>query len=494
MNLFLSYCHKDHIVADRVDSNLMSVGINVIRDIRDFSTYASLKQLMAQSVDDSDKMVLIVSDSYLKSKNCMFEILEVMRARDYGKQVIPIILSDAEKIFSPKDRIEYIHYWTRMEQVLKDELEKIDWQNHTGIVNDLSIYSEIKNSIGDFCSTITDLLSVSIKDLEKSNFREVLEFIGIEITEPATKVLQIINNKDVEEREIEIEAFLEKYGKTKYADFLKGVVAVERKLFNKAKSNYLECINKDSNFDQARISLANLYMMVFRDYEAAEKEYLRAINNNPNIRAYNNIGILYHYYLDDPVQAKAYYEKAISMDPFYRHPFYNLGNLHRVVTKNFQEAEKCYLKAIDLDENYGCAHNGMGILNMAVKADMNSAKDCFEKALKIDPTRLEYMLNMAEYYRKTEQEKERARFYYEYALLVYPKNRYLISRYLDYAKAFYPKDYQSLSDRYKAELSTSPEEDSSELDKEEVVFLTGEPVIDQLESAHQRIIDYNNIR
>ena len=56
MNIFISYCHQDHKEADRVDSNLLSVGINVIRDIRDLSSYTSLKKIMSQSVSDSDKI------------------------------------------------------------------------------------------------------------------------------------------------------------------------------------------------------------------------------------------------------------------------------------------------------------------------------------------------------------------------------------------------------------------------------------------------------
>lgn len=493
MNIFISYCHQDHKEADIVDSNLLSVGINVIRDIRDLSPYTSLKKFMSQSVSDSDKIILIISDDYLKSKNCMFEILEVMRFRDYEKMIIPIVLSNANKIFQPKCRIDYIKYWSNMEQSLKKELEKVDWQNHAEIVNDLSIYSDIKKSIGNFCSRVTDLFSVSIECLEKSNFRELLEFIGHDSTETATKVLQIINNYNVEEREMEIESFIENYGKTKYADFLKGVISVERKLFNKAKIHFLECIKKDDSFDQARIYLANIYMFAFKDYKAAEKEYLAAIQNKPNIRAFNNLGILYHYYLHDPTKAESYYKSAISIDPFYRHPFYNLGNLYRVVKKQYTKAEKCYRNAIELDEDYGRAYNGLGIIKMEIENDKEEALHCFEKALKSDPSRLEYILNIAEYYCKYKSESERVRFYYEYALLFYPDNKVLIKKYLDYINNSAPNEYGLIREKYLSFLIASDENKSS-LDMEEVVFLMGEPVVDQIESSRQRIIDYRNIR
>ena len=52
--------------------------INLHRDKLDIRKWGSIKQYM-QSIPKMDYMILLISDAYLKSANCMYEVLEVMR-------------------------------------------------------------------------------------------------------------------------------------------------------------------------------------------------------------------------------------------------------------------------------------------------------------------------------------------------------------------------------------------------------------------------------
>ena len=43
-----------------------------------------------------DQDIMIVSDHYLKSRNCMFEVLEVIKDSQFQKKLAFIVLSDSD--------------------------------------------------------------------------------------------------------------------------------------------------------------------------------------------------------------------------------------------------------------------------------------------------------------------------------------------------------------------------------------------------------------
>ena len=76
--VFLSYCWADTEKANVIDDYLKSHKIKVARDVRDIRNWQSLKEFM-RGIRNQDYAVLLISDSYLKSINCMFEVLEIMK-------------------------------------------------------------------------------------------------------------------------------------------------------------------------------------------------------------------------------------------------------------------------------------------------------------------------------------------------------------------------------------------------------------------------------
>ncbi len=68
------------------------------RDVRDIGAWKSIREFMT-NIREQDYAVLIVSDLYLKvsdlylkSRNCMFEVTEVMKERAYGKRIFPAVV------------------------------------------------------------------------------------------------------------------------------------------------------------------------------------------------------------------------------------------------------------------------------------------------------------------------------------------------------------------------------------------------------------------
>ena len=91
-NLFLSYCWKDSNEADKIyDFFKSSRNIELHRDTIDIGKWESIKEYM-QSISDMDYTILLISDVYLKSANCMYEVLEVMRDRNYRDKIFPAVI------------------------------------------------------------------------------------------------------------------------------------------------------------------------------------------------------------------------------------------------------------------------------------------------------------------------------------------------------------------------------------------------------------------
>jgi len=73
--IFLSYCHKDKEIADRLDKFFITKNILLTRDVRDALPYSNLIKYM-KTIRDHDYVIPLISDAYLKSTNCMFEVIQ----------------------------------------------------------------------------------------------------------------------------------------------------------------------------------------------------------------------------------------------------------------------------------------------------------------------------------------------------------------------------------------------------------------------------------
>ena len=103
-----------------------------------------------QSISNMDYTVLLISDSYLKSANCMYEVLEVMRDRNYRDKIFPAVIDSG--IYSPITRAKYVKHWQGEFRELENELKGI---NITGI--DFHIGSQIMD-IGPFKESILKVI------------------------------------------------------------------------------------------------------------------------------------------------------------------------------------------------------------------------------------------------------------------------------------------------------------------------------------------------
>lgn len=192
--VFLSYCHKDNCIADIIENRITEIAKNEIeisRDIRKLKYKDSLDEYM-QSIKRHDFVISIVSDGYLRSSPCMYEITELMRDRDYYDKLLFVIISEYDIKFYDKsiaikdikadiyssNRFDYIKYW-------EDEKTKIDKKvaeiNNPALMLELTEESKkleiISLHIGEFISRLKDGLGVSFQDMISSDFNEFISII-----------------------------------------------------------------------------------------------------------------------------------------------------------------------------------------------------------------------------------------------------------------------------------------------------------------------------
>jgi hypothetical protein len=199
--IFISYSWSDKKIADIIDKDFLELGFNLTRDERDLRFKDSIKQFM-QSIGKHDYVIMLISDSYLKSENCMYEVLEVMRDREYKQKMLMVVLSDDDKkylnnhnekingdlqlsepkiganIYSTKGRIGYIAYWEEKEKELEVSVSLIRAEiNKIQPLNELKRINNISRDIGDFLGELSDWKGIPLRELKENNYESILNEI-----------------------------------------------------------------------------------------------------------------------------------------------------------------------------------------------------------------------------------------------------------------------------------------------------------------------------
>jgi internalin A len=91
--IFFSYAWggESERIANKLEASLQERGILVVRDKRDLDYKGIIRDFM-QRIGQAFAVVLVVSDKYLMSSNCMFELVEVAKNKDIQDRIFPVVL------------------------------------------------------------------------------------------------------------------------------------------------------------------------------------------------------------------------------------------------------------------------------------------------------------------------------------------------------------------------------------------------------------------
>ena len=83
-SVFISYAWGDEReeIVNKIDQALQNKGLKIIRDKRDLEYKGSINEFM-ERIGRGDCVIVVVSDKYLRSPNCMYELVEIADNKDF---------------------------------------------------------------------------------------------------------------------------------------------------------------------------------------------------------------------------------------------------------------------------------------------------------------------------------------------------------------------------------------------------------------------------
>jgi hypothetical protein len=181
--VYISYNWQEdsNEMANQLVQAFAAKGIEIIRD-KTHTTYKdSIKNFM-QQIGQGKCVVAVISDRYLKSENCMFELVEIARNGDFYQRIFPIILPDA-RIHKDFERIDYLKYWEDEKAKLQAKYKQIDLAKTNSIMATLNLYDEIRGNIDNLTNILKDMNTLNIDLHRQSEFAAMIETVETKLAE-----------------------------------------------------------------------------------------------------------------------------------------------------------------------------------------------------------------------------------------------------------------------------------------------------------------------
>lgn len=182
--VFISYTWRDQQskpLVEKIEQAFQAKGIKIIRDTNAIGYKGRFKEFM-QRLSRSTCVILVISDQYLKSPNCMFELVQIAKNEEFGDRIFPIVLPDAQ-IYEATDRLKYVEYWENKVQELDAALKKVSAANLDGFREDIDLYAEIRQYLPRLANILKDMNTLTPDIHSQSDFEELLNAIAQRLDE-----------------------------------------------------------------------------------------------------------------------------------------------------------------------------------------------------------------------------------------------------------------------------------------------------------------------
>jgi len=156
-------------------------------------------------------------------------------------------------------------------------------------------------------------------------------------------------------------------------------LAAPRDIFPRAKAAAAKALELDPGLGEPHAALGVIKYAHERDWAAAEREFRRAIELNPNYATAHHWYACYLSFSGRHAEAAVEIRKAQQADPLSLIIQTVVGDLFYYARQYDQAAEQ-YLKALDLDPNFAYAHDGLGFVHVE-KGRFQAAIEEFQRAV-----------------------------------------------------------------------------------------------------------------
>ena len=171
--IFISYSWggDSGAIVDEIQQKMADRGVLITRDKSEIGYRDSIQQFMRR-VGAGKCVIVILSQAYLQSKNCMYELTQIASHSEFKNRVYPVVLSDAG-IFDAMTRLRYIKYWEDKRTELDAAMKEISQEHLEGIREELDLYGDIRDTIARLTNVLADMNALTPEMHRGTDFEQL---------------------------------------------------------------------------------------------------------------------------------------------------------------------------------------------------------------------------------------------------------------------------------------------------------------------------------
>ena len=451
--IFLSYSWKNKRVADLIYNDLKHLNVSIIVDEIHGKYKTSLKDFM-HKIAEVDHVLMIISDSFLKSYNCMYEMIELLNTHDLTQRILPVI-SGNPKIFNTSDRTSYYDYWQDEIDLNQNQIIKYA----TGdFVEKKRRAQKILLDLPEFFEKISDLFIEDYETLRLKGYKPLLDILKVDNSDIIAKTYRIVffdeggNDKLIKELQ-------EQYPDHPLALETFGLLAMNEGNFDLSRQYFERALE----IDPKSVTASNNYAYILHKFfdqtdSVVEEMYLYSLKMDPDslatLRNYSDFLLEKSHYRT----ALTYLEKIVDLEPIDGSSHLTLGYIYSRVTNDYgkarihyeaailnsiesaemycdyaeilykqfdekDQADKYFQKSIEIDNDQPEIFYAYACFLEDAYEDLAGAKKNYEKAIELEPENDMIYTNFGTFLMNTKLGTvEEATFHFNEALKINPKN------------------------------------------------------------------------
>jgi len=181
--VYLSYAwgEESEVIANQIDSAFQERSISILRDKRYVGYKDHIKAFM-ETKGKGKAIILLLSEKYLKSENCLFELLQIAKHGNFEGRIFPILLEDAQ-IYTAKDRIRYVQFWEKQLKELDNAMKTVSATNMQGFREDIDLYAEIRANLPRLTDILKDMNTLTPSIHRDADFQTLFDAVMAKLEE-----------------------------------------------------------------------------------------------------------------------------------------------------------------------------------------------------------------------------------------------------------------------------------------------------------------------
>lgn len=181
--VFVSYAWggESGRIVDELETSFAGQDIALLRDRNEIGYRDSIREFMKR-LGSGKCVIVVLSEKYLKSDNCMFELVEIAKREDMRSRIFPIILEDA-KIYDTLARMRYIKHWMAKKKELEECIREVGAENLPATREDIDLYARIRATLDGILGILKDMNALTPETHRGTRFDTLVEGVQARLSE-----------------------------------------------------------------------------------------------------------------------------------------------------------------------------------------------------------------------------------------------------------------------------------------------------------------------